>query len=175
MRLRIYGFHLSSFGPLDRPAQPPITRVSSLPRQEALPLFYQTCSFTITIDPQRSHRPEDPSELAFNAARFFAFTADESLAEVRHLRLEVKNPEYAMKEMQLAFDVDLRATEPEARMIQVTEGRIDVFDQSLQGWRADVEKGLRRAVDEIAGCEGTKKLQGGDGEVLRAACDLYDV
>lgn len=59
LRVRVYTLYFGSIGVLDRPAQPPITMVSRLLRKEALPVFYQTCTFKLDIaigDPIWAHR-----------------------------------------------------------------------------------------------------------------------
>jgi hypothetical protein len=47
LRVLIYTFYFSGFDTLDAPAQPPVTKVCRLLREEALPLFYQTCRFKL--------------------------------------------------------------------------------------------------------------------------------
>lgn len=57
LRTHILELHFHTFGALSCPAQPPITRVSRLIREEALPLFYKTCTFALDIDASGARGP----------------------------------------------------------------------------------------------------------------------
>lgn len=57
LRVRIYSMHFQSFGSaLETPVQPPITTTSKLLRKEALPLFYQSFAFVVSITDVWSQR-----------------------------------------------------------------------------------------------------------------------
>jgi hypothetical protein len=45
----VYTFHFESFYPMQAPAQPPVSRVCRILRKEALPVFYQTCTFRMCL------------------------------------------------------------------------------------------------------------------------------
>ncbi|PPJ51342.1 hypothetical protein CBER1_08617 [Cercospora berteroae] len=50
LRNRVYAFYMSEFdNVLLAPTQPPLTQASSQLRQEALPIFYRTCTFCLTL------------------------------------------------------------------------------------------------------------------------------
>lgn len=50
LRAYIFELHFSSFGVLEAPGRPPVTQVSRQFRQEALPLFYKTCTFAVKVN-----------------------------------------------------------------------------------------------------------------------------
>lgn len=87
LRVHIYELSFKSFGRLDYPAQPPITQVSRLLREESLPVFYKTCTFMITVpNPNLAGRSGNLS-LSSSTRAFLDHTSDENLNTVRRIWL----------------------------------------------------------------------------------------
>ncbi|KAI5360505.1 hypothetical protein Slin15195_G084240 [Septoria linicola] len=89
MRLMIYEQHLWELEERSHDmhvwAQPPLARASRMLREESLPLFYECCTFTITITQMRLSGPsiiDGPSTL-----RFLQNSTQKQLADLPRIRL----------------------------------------------------------------------------------------
>lgn len=87
LRNRVYAFYMSEFNNnvLLAPTQPPLTQASSLIRQEALPVFYKTCKFTLAL----KHASCYGLKWDEDSDRFIKSLQPSSLAMVRNIQFQI--------------------------------------------------------------------------------------
>jgi len=86
LRAVVYDIHMHEFtrDPLRHPSQPPLTRTNRQLRSEALPIFFATCTFTLTPSLERE-RANPLSE----SDRYFDTLNNSYLGHMRKIRLGV--------------------------------------------------------------------------------------
>ncbi|KAK4549767.1 hypothetical protein LTR36_005068 [Oleoguttula mirabilis] len=88
LRCRVYGYYVASIPQeLETPTQPPITRVSKLIRNECLPIFDASITFTLTFF--RIDRPTPNIRPSPDTTFFLETLAKVSAADIRKLKLIV--------------------------------------------------------------------------------------
>lgn len=87
LRVRIYEYHFHTFGSVDTPAQPPVTLVSRLLREEALPLFYEIGRFKFTAFPRYGGVGQRTTVLNDNGRQLLKVLSGDGLSRIRKLEL----------------------------------------------------------------------------------------
>ena len=94
LRVRTYTIYFNNLPPLEQPAQPPISKVSRLVRQESLPLFYSSCTFMLNVDKAEADADENFDitfyGTTFNEIKgeFFRNISEEHLRMIEKLGIE---------------------------------------------------------------------------------------
>ena len=91
VRNRIYQYYFADFKQsLQAPKQPPVALVSSLLRNETLPLFYSTCTFdfNLCVDKKGAHGWKD-LKMSPDTLMWLHSTGKDNLAEIGHVRIRV--------------------------------------------------------------------------------------
>lgn len=74
------------------PARPPITQASRQLRQESLPLFYKTCTFSLGFaNGWRSYDATPPTDLLYSSAKFLENTTSKFLKLIQRLEISGLN------------------------------------------------------------------------------------
>lgn len=176
LRVHIFELYFRSFTELEWPGIPPVAQASRLFRQEALPLFYKTCTFVIDVlDPERfrnalggPHKRDEIFSVRF--AEFLRHTPDRNLSWIR--RIDMGGTVTRGKEgaggpwaphVHGRWLIDLSATD-DKRLV----GAYDAFMiQELVAWTSPylqlAEDKLKQVVEamvrnSVSGREGIRKL-----------------
>lgn len=148
LRVYIYQLYFQSFEPLNGPGQPPITQVSRLVRQEALPLFYKTCIFRVKIEDILNTRDSDRKSifekmLARTTEEFLIQTPIDYLHMIREFAVE-GHVNIGRRRLFGRWFVDLSAkARPRIEKCREFGGGItDITDQRMEKTMEPVVEGL---------------------------------
>jgi len=127
LRVRIYEFHIADFADttLYFPVQPPITWASKLARAEALPVFYNTCTFAIALQGRQETRNGHLAcyhKLSTKSQLFLHLLKPEQLAAIRHIEIAVEQWERGATRVTTA-QIELKPHGREYNITAVPAGR----------------------------------------------------
>ncbi|KAK4549782.1 hypothetical protein LTR36_005083 [Oleoguttula mirabilis] len=166
MRVRIYGLHFETLGTaFEAPVQPPIAKASRLLRTEALPVFYQSITFLITIHlnfQRNSHDYCVSTAMLMRPEAFWTQLPQRHLAMITTLRIE----DVVRNETTPTYVVKLGGNPETWSVVQVGADPSDDVVLKQQ------ERALQILIDAMAARSGSNGLQRGD---LQEFVDRFNV
>ena len=97
LRVRIYAMVFGKVQVIRVPRQPPLSQVSRQLRQEVLPIFFSTCTFTFRICVERVNR--EPKYFIPNGFTAFFEMRDEYVGSVKKLMIQLYNISSPIKDL----------------------------------------------------------------------------
>lgn len=175
LRNRIYEYHFASFyQPICAPSQPPITKVSSLPRKETLQLFHHSCVFEVRLRlrMERGRGSKSYGQLRLSLSDrellFIRCTEAENLGCIQRLNIVARPGSPESAKVYLHSDQGKVASVVSTSFAPGTEATYQARTPK-RARRADVE--IRQFLDEVANREGRRGLQLDDVLMIRTALE----
>ncbi|KAF2480275.1 hypothetical protein BDY17DRAFT_35290 [Neohortaea acidophila] len=133
LRNMVYEWYFAGFKePLDAPVQPPITRTSSLIRTEALPVFYASCIFALSL---RKWKRLVETTITHECLLWLVSCNTKYLPRIRRLAVQLQSP----NKVHALFSIELRKS-------------FEASDE-VTGWAPDQQIGplMKRKLEQALG------------------------